>query len=212
MADDTKLGRAYPGRPPNRLMLGICAVLGFAGIVTLLLGNIIGSIVVPGHDWVADTISDLAAGRYEIIQDVALYGYAAGLLGIGLGAAHIHPGGHRWTLGVFALACLAAIVVVVGARNEYGDSDQEGVVIHIYLVYGLGILFAAAMISMAQDLDKYRRGMAKFSYTCAALWGVGAIIFFMLPTGYDGAWERGLGLVTMVWLGAVAATMWREVS
>ena len=210
MADDTKLGRTYPGRPPNTLMLQLCAGLGFVGIAALLIGNAVGSIVVPGHDWVADTVSDLAAGKYEIIQDVALYGYAAALMAVGLGAAHIHPGGHRWTVGVFALACLAVIVTIVGARNEYGDGDSEGVVIHIYLVYGLGVLFTAAMASMAADLDRYRRGMAVFSYTCAVLWAVGAVIFFMMPTGYDGAWERGLGLVTMVWLGAVAATMWRE--
>lgn len=37
---------------------------------------------------------------------------------------------------------LGLLVFLVGTRNEYGDSDNEGMVIHIYSIYALGILMA----------------------------------------------------------------------
>ncbi|RVT82299.1 DUF998 domain-containing protein [Rhodobacteraceae bacterium CCMM004] len=186
-------------------LLSAAGWLAILGGIALVAGNVIGSMVVPNHDWVADTVSDLAAGRYEIIQDVALYGYAAGLFALALGAAHAHPGeSWRWTLGTLCLAMLAALVVVIGARNEYGDSDDEGVVIHIYLVYGLGLLFTLTFWAMARDLGRDSARDRWVSLACAVTWAVGSVIFFLLPTGIDGAWERGLGVITLVWVAMFA--------
>ena len=186
-------------RRDAQLLIGAGAIALF-GSVCLLAGNIIGSIVVPNHDWVADTVSDLAAGRYEIIQDVALYGYAAALIACALGAAHFHAHTKRWNAGILCLAILAVCVVVIGARNEYGDNDNEGIVIHIYLVYALGVFFTLLFVAMAKGMGVVNAVYARISYGCAALWGVGAPIFFILPTSFDGAFERGLGVITMVWV------------
>jgi len=68
-------------------------------------------------------------------------------------AAHLHLGNWRWSVGIVGLALLGLIVFLIGARNEYGDNDNEGVVIHIYLVYALGILMAVVPALMAQGLD-----------------------------------------------------------
>ena len=169
------------------------------GAVGLVGGNVVGSIVVPGHDFVADTVSDLAAGRYEIIQDVSLYGFAGALTALALAAAHVHNGVTSWSLLTFCLVLLALCVVVIGARNEYGDSDNEGIVIHIYIVYALGALFAAAFLLMAREGGRIADFMVPLSWTCLALWVVGAPVFFMLPTEWDGLWERGLGVISTVW-------------
>ncbi|WP_227267692.1 DUF998 domain-containing protein [Roseobacter weihaiensis] len=185
---------------PDKHLLNAAAWIAGIGTLCLLLGNVVGSIVVPDHDWVADTVSDLAAGRYEIIQDVALYGYAASLIACAIAAAHLHLDGTRWNVGIACLALLAMCVVVIGARNEYGDNDSEGIVIHIYVVYVLGLLFAVLFLSMARGLSGIARRYGVISYCCAALWIVGAPVFFLLPTEYDGAFERGLGVITMVWV------------
>ncbi|MFL4468607.1 DUF998 domain-containing protein [Tateyamaria armeniaca] len=185
---------------PNSMLLVASAWVAIAGTVALLLGNIIGSIVVPDHDWVADTVSDLAAGRYEIIQDVALYGFAGSLIACAIAAAHLHLDGTRWNIGIACLALLAMCVVVIGARNEYGDNDNEGIVVHIYVVYVLGILFAALFLAMARGLSSISRRYGVISSCCGALWIVGAPAFFFMPTGYDGAFERGLGVIAMVWV------------
>ena len=183
----------------RHLLLGAGGIAIF-GSICLLVGNIVGSMVVPNHDWVADTVSDLAAGKYEIIQDVALYGYAAALIACALGAAHFHAHTLRWNGGILSLAILAASVIVIGARNEYGDQDSDGIVIHVYLVYVLGVFFTALFVLMAQGMAAVDKSFAYISYACAVLWGAGAPIFFVLPTNIDGAFERGLGVVTMVWV------------
>jgi hypothetical protein len=150
---------------------------------------------VPNHDWIADTISDLAAGRWEIIMDLALYGFAAGLLAIALAAAHAHLGGLVWSAGVVSLAMLSAVIIVVGARNEYGDGDSEGVVIHIYLVYALGALFLAVPFCMRPGLDRGHPRARRALTILGALWAVAAPVFLFLPTSFDGLYERALGLI-----------------
>ncbi len=184
----------------NPQLLKFLGAVALLGGLALIAGNIVGSIVVPGHDWMADTVSDLAAGRFEIIQDIALYGYAGALTACALGAAHLHKDGTRWNVGIACLALLAMCVVVIGARNEYGDSDSEGVVIHSYLVYALGLLFAVLFWVMAKGMGMVSAGYGRLSRACGLVWILAAPVFFFLPTGYDGAYERGLGVLTLIWV------------
>ncbi|XDA98946.1 DUF998 domain-containing protein [Sulfitobacter sp. LCG007] len=184
----------------DRHLLLATAWIAIAGCALLLLGNLIGSIVVPQYDWIADTVSDLAAGKFEIIQDIALYAYAASLVSCAIAAAHLHLDSRRWNVGIACLALLAMCVVIIGARNEYGDNDNEGVVIHIYLVYLLGLLFGVLFLSMARGLGTVSNRYRAVSIGCAILWIAGAPIFFFMPTGYDGLYERALGLITLVWV------------
>ena len=173
--------------------------LAILGAIGLVVGNIVGSIVVPNHDFVADTVSDLAAGRYEIIQDVSLYGFAIALVALGLASAHLHNGAPQWSFLTFCLVVLALCVVIIGARNEYGDGDSDGVVIHIYVVYALGILFAAVFALMGMQGGRVAEFLVPLSFVCLAIWAIAAPIFFILPTEWDGIWERGLGVVTVAW-------------
>lgn len=183
-------------------------MIGAVGTLILIGGNVLGSMLVPNHDWVADTVSDLAAGRYEIIQDVALYAYASALVALAIGAAHVHLDGDRWNASIASLCILALLVVVIGARNEYGDGDNEGVVIHIYLVYGLGVFFTLLFFCAAKGMGEVSRSYRRLSIVCGVLWVLGAPIFFLLPTGFDGAWERGLGLITAAWALGFAHLLW----
>lgn len=185
-------------RDPSLLL--ICGGAGIVGCIVLIIGNVIGSIVVPNYDWVADTISDLAAGRYEDIQDFAIYGYAGALMACAIGAAHFHSGSRRWSGGILCLILLAFDVAVIAARDEYGDKDSGGYVIHPYLVYVLGVLFALTMYLMARDMGRIRRRYRTVSLWCCGVWAVGAPIYYAVPTGVDGLWERGLGMVSIVWV------------
>ncbi|WP_230374186.1 DUF998 domain-containing protein [Pontivivens ytuae] len=183
-------------------MLRICAALALLGCVALIGGNVVGSLVVPDHDWVADTVSDLAAGEWEIIQDVALYGYAGGLLALALGCANAHPGGLWWSASVFGLAVLALLVTVIGARNEYGDGDNEGIVIHLYLVIGLGMLFTLVPLGLQGPIGERSAMRRIVLLACTAAWAVGAGAG-SADRGHDRgdrpasrrAWARGGGLI-----------------
>ena len=179
-------------------LITLLASYAVLGCVLLAASVIAADVVVPGHDWVADTISDLGAGRYEFIVDSGLYAFSAALVAIAVAAAHVHLGGRGWSFGIVAFALMGLIVFLVGARNEYGDSDNEGVVIHIYLVYALGVLMAVAPWAMARAAGQMGQGYTRLLRAIAVLWVLTAPVFFFLPTGIDGVYERGLGLLAIV--------------
>nr|WP_093740326.1 DUF998 domain-containing protein [Sulfitobacter delicatus] len=174
--------------------LGWVAVLG---CVVFAVSILIADFVVPDHDWIADTISDLGAGRYESIVDIGIYAFSAALVACALLCAHVHLGGARWSAGTIGLAALALIVFLVGARNEYGDNDSDGVVIHIYLVYALGLLMLLIPWLLSHGLEETAPGQGKALRVISLLWLISAPPFFFLPTGIDGLYERYLGLIAM---------------
>lgn len=172
--------------------LGWCAV---AGCVIFAVTILIADFAVPDHDWMADTISDLGAGRYEFIVDIGIYAFSASLVSIALLAAHVHLGDGGWSFGVVGFALFGLIVFLVGARNEYGDNDAEGVVIHVYLVYVIGALMAALPWAMADGAGRTGRAYRPALIGISILWTLSSPVFFFLPDGYDGIYERYLGLL-----------------
>ncbi|EIE51520.1 hypothetical protein AL036_07310 [Salipiger aestuarii] len=178
-----------------KLMIG----LGWYSIIACVVSAVtvlIADFVVPDHDWIADTISDLAAGDYEFIVDIGIYALSSALIATALLAAHVHMDGWRWSIAIVGLAILGLIVFLIGARNEYGDNDSEGVVIHVYLVYVLGFLMAAVPALMAQGAGRAGRGYQRMLIAIAVVWVFSAPVFFFLPTGFDGIYERYLALIT----------------
>ena len=188
-----------PSLPQNRapsfmIWLGWGAILGSA---LFALSILIADFVVPDHDWMADTISDLGAGRYEFIVDIGIYAFSAALVACALLCAHVHLGDGRWSAGTIGLALLALIVFLVGARNEYGDNDTDGVVIHIYLVYALGLLMLLIPWLLSDGFKDNAPGLSKALKVISILWLLSAPPFFFMPTSIDGLYERYLGLIAM---------------
>lgn len=188
---DTRLSTVSE-KPAFMIPLGWYAILG---CMVLGIAILIADFVVPNHDWVADTISDLGAGRYEFIVDIGIYAFAASLLSIALLASHAHLGGWRWSFGTVGFAVLALIVFLVGARNEYGDNDTDGVVIHIYLVYAIGILMAVLPWAMADGARRIEPYYGRILVGISVLWALSAPFFFFLTDTIDGIYERYLGLI-----------------
>lgn len=191
----------------SRGFLKLCAGLMVLGAISIVAGNILGTVIHPTHDPIADTISDLGAGEYEIFQDVALYGYAIGILGLALGLAHRHDGSKRWTTGICALVAVAGLVIVVAARNEYGGGDNEGAVIHVELVCALGALLVVAPLCLARGLRHIGQWFGTASVGFAVLWTFAAPVFFFLPTSIDGGYERALGVLVTLWFLSVARAL-----
>ena len=194
-------------RPDFLVAMGMVGILGSAVFVAAVIW---GDLVVPGHAFVADTISDLGAGRYEAIADVGLYGFSSALVACALGTSHAHLGGDRWSGAVAGLAGLALIVFLVGARNEYGDGDEEGVVIHSYLVYALGFLFAFVPWALSRGAGIQGAGWRAAMRWCALLWALAAPVFFVVPTAYDGLYERCLMLIAVVFTTILASMLVRR--
>lgn len=171
------------------------AMIGVMGCAVVIIGMFVAQNLASDYNWVSDTISDLAAGDWDIVKDVALHGFASGLFAVSLAAAHAHLGGVGWSIGVISFAILTALVLVVGARNEYGDGDSDGVVIHIYLVYGIGALFTLAPLCMASAMGKHHAWAQRTLIGLAIAWAILCPIFLLVPTAIDGLLERTLGLV-----------------
>lgn len=168
-----------------------------AGCILLPISILIADFVVPNHDWIADTISDLGAGRYEFIVDTGIYAFSASLLFVAMLSTHVHLGTKGWSLGTVCFGLASLIVFLIGARNEYGDQDNEGVVIHIYLVYALGVLLGLAPFLMARGMGRVGTAERAWLMALGGLWVVCAPVFFFLPTDVDGIYERFLGLIAI---------------
>ncbi|WP_417742839.1 hypothetical protein [Salipiger sp.] len=72
------------------------------------------------------------------------------MIGLAVLAAHVHLGAWDWSIGIISLVVFGLLVFLIGARNEYGDNDNDGWVIQTYLVYALGEAMAVACFSMAR--------------------------------------------------------------
>ena len=181
-----------------------CAYLTVVGVVAMAVALVIADIVVPDNDWVSDTISEMAAGQdTRWIADLGIYGLAGAVLAAALGCAHLHPGHTGWSLGTGALGLLAFVIFMIGVRNEYGDGDREGVEIHIYLVYAVGVLVAAAPLLLSGGVGLVSHGHMVALRALGVLWIVTAPVFFFVPDAWDGAYERGLGVLA----GAILLTL-----
>ncbi|NIZ11250.1 DUF998 domain-containing protein [Pseudooceanicola sp. HF7] len=179
-------------------LLRFLSLLAVFGCVALTCSILIADFVVPDHDWIADTISDLGAGRYEFIVDIGLYTFSAALIGLALSAAHVHLGAWDWSVGIIALIVFGLLVFLIGARNEYGDNDSDGWVIHEYLVYGLGVAMTVACFALARGAARASPRYRRILIATGIVWVVSAPVFFFLPTDIDGIYERYLGAVSFV--------------
>lgn len=180
--------------PQLMVCLAVYAIIGCVALASSILE---ADFVVPNHDWIADTISDLGAGRYEFIVDIGIYVFSGSLIALALLSSHQHLGDWRWSSRVVGLALLGLIVFLVGARNEDGDNDSEGVVIHVYLVYALGVLFTVIPLLMANGARKVSAFIGVCLVMLAIAWALFAPIFFFLTDTIDGIYERFVGLIAM---------------
>lgn len=200
MADE-RADALIKNEPKLMIALGIYAIVG---CLIFAIAILIADFVVPDHDWIADTISDLGAGKYEFIVDIGIYAFSASLISCALLASHVHMGGWGWSFAILGLAILGLIVFLIGARNEYGDSDSEGVVIHIYLVYALGLLFVLVPWLMADGAERAGPVYSLLFKGISFIWLISAPVFFFLPDAVDGIYERYLGLLAFVIVSIIA--------
>ena len=187
---------AQVSEQPN-LIWGLAAMAVF-GCIALAVSILIADFVVPNHDWIADTISDLGAGKYEFIVDIGLYAFSAGLISLAILTAHVHLGKWDWSVGIVALIVFGLLVFLIGARNEYGDNDSDGWVIHIYLVYGLGLAMTVSCFALARGAGRASPIYQRILIGTGIAWVLAAPVFFFLPTDVDGIYERFLGGISFV--------------
>lgn len=68
------------GRNFNPRYLRLCGLIGLVGCIGVVAADIAGILVYESYNWISQSISALAVGRYGWIQDLGLYLLSAGLI------------------------------------------------------------------------------------------------------------------------------------
>ncbi len=127
----------------SRILGGLAVTGSLATAVTDLLGVALSDRI----GLAADTISDMAAGEYDLLADLGLYAFVLGVLAATAGLLRWRIDRKDWKIGAALLVVYAAAVTLIAAYEAYSTGD--GPVIHIYLVYTLGVAFPLAALLTA---------------------------------------------------------------
>lgn len=191
-------------RQKNSRLLLICGVVGIVGCVSVLLTDFVGIVVVDGYNPIAQTISDLAIAEKAWIQDTGLNLFAAALATCAIGLFSMNLGGWKWQTGATTVLLLAVDVLLISEHDKYAGREGVGVAIHIYLVCALGILFVLAPLLISYGLKKISSGWHLFSLWTAIVWAALSPIFFFVPNGWNGAYERFISLIMIMWVALIS--------
>lgn len=182
----------------------ICGVIGILGCLAAMIANLVGIIVVERHNFISETISKLAIGKYAWIQDLGLDLLAVGFLAIAVGLYTWNLGGWKWKIGTILLGLLSLVILVIAEYNEYADRGSLGATIHLFCVCILALFFSILTLLLAPGLRKIGRNWSRFSIGTSIIWTVLAPFFFVIRTSWDGAYERFLALIMFIWMMAVS--------
>lgn len=189
----------FPSEARPELLL-ICGIVGLIGNIAPVVAMLIASGIAE-HDIVADTISDLGRGDHKWIMDLGFYMNSAAMLALAIAAAHLHLGRARWSFGIFSLTLLALLTVMIGLWDAFGRSNPEGagMAVHTWLTFGLGPLYTAGPILMANGVKRVHRWTPYAFYASAVLWIVFATAFKLAPNSFDGILEKIAVTATLGW-------------
>lgn len=178
----------------------ICGIIGLIGCISVVAADLIGIVVVERHNPISETISKLAINEYAWIQDIGLDIFAIGLIACAI-ALYTQPlGGFRWKFSAMLLVFLGIDVFLISEYNQYADASSVGSTIHLYLVSALGIAFALVAFFVAPGLRKISLKWYRFSLWISIVWTLSAPLFFVVPTAWDGAYERLVALIMVTWV------------
>ena len=189
------------GWMPYRLLGGATIV----SCVFVLLCDVVMWFLVEGYNPLAQTISELAAGPYHQLQDTGIVVFVTGILALTIGLILRGKGSTIGWIARIAFLLLAVDVATIALWNEYGDGDAGGPVIHKYLVMTLYVLVGLCLWLGTAAAHASERPMETASRLTAITWMIIAPFFYLIPEGFNGAYER---LLALIMIAAVATAAW----
>ena len=187
-----------------------CGIVSMSGCAIAAASDIIGAQLSDEISFVSDTISDLAAGgRFDWLADLGLYAFVAAVLAAAIGLSRWRVAGWEWKIGKLLLALMAILVTIVGAYEAYSGQGSKPEV-HIYLVYVLGISFPLVVWLKSEGIGKAHGGLKTKLRVFAVLWFLAGPLLFIVPTQYDGLYERFLAFTMMAWFALIGWLLWSE--
>ena len=200
--------RATVGGTSFDRFVSVAAILA---AVAVIVANLVGVGLHPTTGLFADTISNLAAGRYHWILDAALVMFGIALVFIATALWAFDLDGWRWRSGVACIGLTGIAILVIALYNEYGDGDTGGITIHLEVVVAMGLLFTLGTILLSFGLVRMGTFWSGLNVLTGVLWLViGLAFFFLTPDAWDGLVERIAAGMLIVWTFAMARLIGRE--
>lgn len=175
----------------------ICGICGIIGCIAVIAGDIIGIALHEEHNPISDTISMLAIGKYGWIQDLGLDFLALGYLALAIGFYTWKHKGLKWNISLMILVLICIDLILIAEHNQY--AGRPGYTIHRELVYILAGLFLLLNILISFGLKPLNPYLKKFSIWIASLWFIFAPLLQLIPDSWDGAYERLVCTLLVVW-------------
>ncbi|MBS1300857.1 DUF998 domain-containing protein [Loktanella sp. SALINAS62] len=202
-----KSARIVARERPELLMF--CGAVALIGHIVPLITIVWADIATGNHDFIADSISDLARGPHRYIMDVGFYAAAGGLMALAIGCAHAHLGRTGWSLGILTLSLCALVEVMLGLWDAFGaTANGDGMSVHTQLSFGLAPLYVAGPIFMASAVGELNRYLRWSFWAAAFIWLVFAALFKLTPTNMDGIFEKIAFAGTYLWTLPLSWVLW----
>jgi hypothetical protein len=184
--------------------IGGCGIAAICDLVGLGLSEQIGM--------VRHTISNLAANSrsnyVDELVDAGLFAFALAVIATSVGLLRWRIARRDWKIGAILLVIVALCVALIAGYEAY--SSGHGPQIHYKLVYVLGVAFPLAVLLTAGQFREISNPLGLALYGGGALWLLMAPLLFVVPTGYDGAYERVLAALMLAWFVTMGVMIWRN--
>lgn len=168
-------------------------------IIVALADILAWTLLVEHYSPISKTISALAVGEGSILLDAGLWSFAAGCLTLGVGMFRWNKGG-LWRGAAVAVMLLGPAIGVIAFFNEYAGQKNAGADIHLKAVYALGFLVGLAALLVVPALKAFNPRIGRANLGFALAWIILAPLFFVIPGGWNGAYERALALMLLAWV------------
>lgn len=183
--------------------------LGFFGVVAMALTDVLGILARPHYDPLSDTISLLAHHRLTGPQDIGLFLLAVGSASGGLGVLLWRRLGPLRVLIAFLMLIAGLAIVALTVSDVRTVHHPLAMQIHVDASLSVGAAVLLASVLFALALPRQRRGYRSYSAICAVVLVALAALYFVIPSGYVGLYERVLVADGMAWLGMISFALAR---
>lgn len=182
--------------------------MAIAGCAIAVVCDLLGASLSDRVGLASDTISNLAAGEWDILSDLGIYAFVVGVLAVTIGLLRWRVTRWDWRLGAGLLVLLAIDYTLIAAYEAY--STGEGMQIHYKLVYFMGAAFPLTVLLTAGQFYEIDRRLGIALYVGGVVWAIAAPFLFLVPTAWDGLYERGLALGKLGWFVFMGVMIWRD--
>lgn len=191
----------------------IIASVVIAGCLIAVIMDLVGLGLTDRVGMVRDTISNLAASKNgntfaDDAADFGIYAFVLAVLAATYGLLRWRIDRLDWKIGSWLLVVVAICLALIAGYEAY--TVGGGPVIHYWLVYTLGIAFPLAVLLTAGQFYAMKKWFGIALYALGVIWLIFGPLLFLVPTGWDGLYERMLASLMLAWFIAMGVMIWND--